>query len=354
MEENKEITQRDELSRCLDRLNDGNYPVMEDKEIEELIEMAVVVKEAHGSEELPRVLIDEIVDTLVIELGGKKEKQRRHWLYGGVACAAASLFVAITTQFLLPQSFNQNISQEIDGNVEKQKLVAVVDQSSSPIVQKVIPMEEKREDIIESKPMGDEKLQSGLPAESTPSKSADSMAKVMVEILEVAQLTGKEEEGKNNQVAILEKETLQEKGMGRKILMARMDRNSALQDEGGRQSKPENTMFVQPGKVAKSVMVDLSSGVIRQVYNEGRDEIVITQRSTGDKMGAIAQNAQQGINYYSGQNLTKQPMDKKNREYKNSLTVEIDNYDITIEGNKSREELQKIVDSLVVKEMDNK
>lgn len=349
MRKNEKETEEEKISCGLDRLNDGNCPVIADTEIEELIEMAALVKKTHQQEELPRVLIDEIVNNLAAELGEKKQKGRRQWLYGGLACAAATLLIAIGTQFLLPQSFDNNIAQEMDGSAEMKKNVAVVDQGSIPVPQSAKTTIEKQEEPISS-----EKIPIAVPSETTATKSTNSISEALVEIIQVAQPLPEEE--KINQVAILEKEIPQEKIMEKNLVRARMNMNFSAQADKYSQTNTENAILVQPNKVAQSLTVDHSSGAIRQVYNEGlyeQEQIIITQRVlVGDSGVKAIESAKQDANKDNSKNSTAPAVYKTNKNHNNSLTVNIDKYSVTIEGNKTTEELKKIAESLVFKKIE--
>lgn len=347
MEKNVENMQDEKLSRALDRLNDGNCPVIADQEIEELIEMAAIVKQTHKQEELPRLLIDKIVTDLAVELGEKKQKGRTQWLYRGLACAAATLLIVIGTQFLSPQSFDKNIAQEIDGSSGMEKMIAVADNSSISFPSTADPItEEPAKEISSEKPPIAELV------EETPEKATDSISKVVVEIIQVAQSTPEEE--KANQVAILAKEAPPQKAMGENFIRSNMKMSLAANLDNDDQAKAGNVMLVQPDKVApQSITVDHHSGAIRQVYNEGLEgKIIITQVLIGSEVKTI-ESASQGGNDPSSKGVAiPQGVYQKDKNNSNSLTVKFDEYWVTIEGNKTMEELQKIVDSLVVKKIE--
>lgn len=347
MGKNEKNIQEEKLSCSLDRLNDGNCPVIADKEIEELIEMAAIVKQAHQQDEVPRLLINEIVNNLAHELGEKKQKSRIQWLYGGLACAAASLLIAIGIQFLSPQAFDKNIAREIDGNWETQKMVTVADQGSITIPQSVNPIIEKQAKSISS-----EKTAITEPVEKTATKSTDSISKVLVEIIQVSPSTPGEE--KINQVAILEKEAPKEKNVEKSLMRARMNMSFSVQVDHDSQIKDEKVILVQPNKVAQSITVDQKSGAVRQVYNEGLDEqIIITQRVVIRDSGAKAmESADKDDNKANSKKSAAIAIYKTNENHNNSLTVILDKYSVTIEGNKTTEELQKIAESLVFKKIE--
>ena len=340
MVEDKELMQGEELSRYLDQLNDGNCPLITDQEIEELIETAAVVQQSYTQNEVPRLLIDEMVTTLATELGQEKRKQHARWLYGGLACAATVLLV-IGTQFLVPHSFEQNIAQEIDGSSKMEKVVAVADQGNIPTSQPSTS--------ISIAPVKESSPGAGDATPQPPRNLVDSVSKVVEEITEVAQTIPKEE--KTNQVAILAKEVPQEKAMGQNLRMSKMKMDDSQDFVAIKQTNIEKVIVVQPNKVAQSITVDPSSGTIRQVYGEGVDgTVIITQRmSNEDKSLASAKQIEdkKAPNNFSGPQVMY--VTENNH---NSLTVKFEKYSITVEGNKTIAELQKIVDSLVAKKIE--
>ncbi len=343
MLKDKEYNQADELSQCLDSLSDGKHPIVQDKEINELIEVAALVKQSLIQEELPKVLINEMVEELSTELKAQKQKRRNHWLYGGLVGTAAALLIAAFVQFLLPQSSDNHMAQRVDDSINIPTKVAAVDQFTDPT-------------IVQSNAMTPQQNQSGnsnsnstqtpisVPVEEKPS---DSVSKVIAEIIREAE---PELDEKPNQVAILQQETPNSMTMQRSVSMAQT-RNKSLQES--KSFQPEHkiaTVMVMPNRKAQSVKVDNTSGMIQQIYNLGNnDKIIITQRLLDE--GLVKDDKQEKVKALAESAAT-EPFSKKENGSINRITVKIDKYDITIEGNITPKELQKIAESLAAKEID--
>lgn len=329
MLKDKESNKSEELSQCLDSLNDGRHSIAQDEEIKELVDLAAFVKQSYSQEELPRVLIDEIVDNLATEFQAKKQKRHNRWLYSGLAGTAAAVVIAAFVQFLVPQPTDHNIAQQIDNSMETQKMVAVVDQPSNPMIAEstntLIPQQVQ--------PPNSTKAPVDIPTEE---KSVASVSKVLAEIINVAE--SPEIDQKHNQVAILQEERPKDMAMRKSVSMAKTSINSIQEDKDIQPERKIAKMMVMPNQATQSITVDSTSGDIKQVYNLGNhDEIVITQ-GVSDESRAKSRVVP--------------PLTKKTKDTVNSLTVKVDKYDIRIEGKKTSEELQKIADSLIEKEIE--
>jgi hypothetical protein len=340
MLKNKENNQAEELSRCLDILNDGRHPVVVDKEIKELTEVAVLVKQSYSQEDLPNVLIDKMVDNLATDLGKQKQKRRIHWLYGGLAGTVAAVFIAAFVQFLLPQAADNGIAQQID-NIEKQPIVAAADQSSDSI------MEKATKGMVSQQGQAGNSIQAPVPE---PAKEKTADPKVIAEGVHGTESSPIDQ--KSNQAARLQPETSNDMTTRKSIAMAKTG-NQSLQETPTMQ--PEHKiamMLVMPNQAAQSMKVDNTSGVIRQVYHLGNnDEIIITQKLHDENKAKIRNGVKQGEMQALADNTAQQPVTQKTTAALNRLTVTIDKYDITIEGEKTMEELQKIAESLTAKEI---
>jgi len=315
---NKEINQAEELSECLDHLNTGRHPTTQDEEIRELVGMANFIKQSHSQDDVPQLLIDELVDHLAAECTARKRQiQRAHWLYGGLVSTAAAVLIAAFVQFL-PPAANHNIAQGTDDSIRLQENVVVADQASVPIISQL------------ANPMIEQPIQSGSTAKepvtvAVAKKAIDDLPQKIVEIIQVAKSPPVDQ--KMNQVARLQQEGPKDMARTQSVLMAKTDIDSLWKNKRS-QLEPGIAMMVLPNQIAQSITVDHISGVIRQVYNQGtHDEIMITQRPLDESPVMMKGNAKDTIN---------------------SLTVKVDKYDITIEGKQTKEELQKIAESLTV------
>ncbi|MCC5465523.1 hypothetical protein [Pelosinus baikalensis] len=338
MLKDKEYDQVEELSHGLDQLHDGKQPALQGEEVKELIKLATAVKQSYQQDELPRGLIGEMADTLSAELGAQKIKRRKNWLYNGFIGIVAAVFIAGFLQFLLPQTPNSNIAQTTDDSIEKQQIAATTDQAANLDI-----AESSRESTPQLvKPDHQEESSN---SNSTDKKVADSLPMVIAEIIQGTESPAKED--KSNQVAALQQDAPKEIDMQRRIFMD----EKTLKAEDQNHSKIA-TMMVIPNLEAQSIRIDNARRVVQQVYNMGsNDEIIITQKMPDESQLKSKMKMKQDAAQDTVQSAAMEPLMKKAGESMNSITVKVDKYDITIEGKKSAEELQKIADSLTVKEI---
>ncbi|MBP2625332.1 MAG: hypothetical protein H6Q68_43 [Firmicutes bacterium] len=340
MLQNKEFNQAEELSKCLDDFNEGRHRITQDEEVKELVEMANLVKQSYSQGEVPQLLISELVDNLATELKAQKQqKQRRYWLYGGLSSVAAAVLIVAFIQFLLPQSAGNNTAQQIDDNIMLQKNVAVADEVSIPNIS------QSTNAMIEQQVQSDNSTEAPGP-QSVEKKSTDDLSKVIAEIIQVVESPKTDQ--KPNQVAMLQKETLLQQETSndmartKSTLMAKTNINS-LQEDRNSQLERRSAMMVLPNQKAQSITVDNTSGVIRQVYNQGtNDEIIITQRLLDENMQKTREGATQAV----AESTAIKTISKDTKDVINSLTVKAGKYSITIEGKKTKEDLQKLAESL--------
>lgn len=339
MKKNAEDSQTERLSSCLDQLNNGQYPMITDKEIEELIEVAAIVKQAHAQEEVPRVLIDSIVTNLALELGTEREKpkpkQRKKWFYSSLAAAAAVIILVMTNQVFLPQFSSKNIAQEMDNNTETKKIAALPEKNMTSS----LPTQAIGIGIKPPQPISSEEKVVAIAENPVRSAPVHSIPQVFDQVFGDKSPVVKEE--KNNQIAMLEKKAPQEIVMFNKQVMAKRAMLSP-QAEKEQPSKLENSMLIRPDVVAQVVTV-VANGGIQQIYNKGaQDQLIITQWVTADL-------EKQELPTIPGQETD------KNKEYHQQfLLVKIGQYSVQLEGNTTKENLQKIADSLVLKKQSSK
>jgi len=339
---NKEFNQAEKLSECLDHLNGGRQFIAQDEEIQELVEMANFVKQSCRQEVIPQLLIGELVDKLASELQARKQhKGYTHWLYGGLVGTVAAVLIAAFVQFLVPPAVDHHIAQQFYNNGETQKNVAIADQTSVPILSQA------------TSPMIEQQVQSGSSAEAPApqlvvKKANDNLSKVIAEIIPVAELPAIEQ--KSNQVAILRQGMPQDMTRTKSVLMAKMD-ISPVSEDVKTQLDRRVAIMVLPYQTTQSITVDNTSGVIRQVYNQGtNDEIIITQRLHDESRVRTRDSVKQGPVLAVAESSAIQTINKD--VIMNSLTVKVDKYLIRIAGNKTNKELQKIAESLIMKDIE--
>lgn len=341
MLKDKEYDQTEELSQGLDQLHDGKQPALQDEEVKELIKLAAAVKQSYQQEELPRGLIGEMADTLAAELGEEKVKRRKNWLYGGFIGTIAAVVIAAFVPFLLPQTPNSNIAQTTDDGIEKQQIAAITDQSANLGIAE--PSKEST-----SKPVKPDQQEESSNSNTADKKAADSLPMVIAEIIQGTESPSKED--KSNQVAALQQDAPKEIAMQRRTFMDEKIVGSTKAED---QNQSEiAAMVVIPNLEAQSIKIDNVHRVVQQVYNMGsNDEIIITQKMPDDSQVKSKAKMKQDAAQETVQSAAMGSIMEKVSESTNSITVKVDKYNITIEGRKSAEELQKIADSLTVKEI---
>jgi hypothetical protein len=341
MPNDKEYNQADELSRCLDNLHNSEPLMIQDGEIEELLDVVALVKQSFSQEDLPKLLINEMVDTLAAELKIKKQRRLRQWLYGGLAGTAAAVVIAACVQFLLPQTIDNHIAQHVDNSLSDQQIAAAAN-PNVPIAPKL------PETKVPQQEQPNESTKITVPS-SNEDKAVNSVSKVITDIMQGAEPPVIEQ--KPDQVAILQQTP---NGMT-------MQENAAKKEMGNRSVRTSKriqpahkmtAMMVIPNQAAQSTTVDNANGVIRQIYHlDNKDEIIITQRLLDENELKNKEDVQQNKIQVPEQSAM-QPFSEKAKDSNNSITLKVGKYDITIEGQETKAELQKIAASLTEKELE--
>ena len=334
MKKDNELNQAEELTKCLDSLNENKYPTFQDEEIKKLVDLAAFVKQSYRQENLPHVLIDEIVNHLAKEFQEKKQKKSYFWLYSGIAGTVAAIFIAAFAHFLLPQPTDYNIAQQI---------TPAADQPSHPISKEstdtLIPPQAQSDNAI--------KVPVAAPIEE---KSTASVSKAIAEIIKAAESPAIDP--KSNQVAILQEKSPTDIMMQKKVSMNKTSMDS-LQEDKGTQGRKIARVMVMPNQAVQPTQVDTVSGDIKHVYNIGtHDEITITQGLADKSRVTSKEDPKEDEVTTLTEGRVIQPLPEKTKDAMNSLTVKVDHYNVIIEGNKTPEELQEIAESLVEKEVE--
>ncbi|MPM42765.1 hypothetical protein SDC9_89436 [bioreactor metagenome] len=99
MKFNKEQLNADELSKLIDALNNREQAESNDPELQELADLAMVVKKAAGQNKPTQQTVDAITRQLKEESHGRMSKRRFGWLYSGAAGMAAAIMLVAATNF---------------------------------------------------------------------------------------------------------------------------------------------------------------------------------------------------------------------------------------------------------------
>ncbi|AIF52790.1 hypothetical protein [Pelosinus sp. UFO1] len=345
----KECNEAEELNQYLDSINAGRHPSVEDEELKQLTDLAVFINQSYNQEELPRVLIDEVVDNIAAELQAKKQKRRTHWLYSGFLGTAAAVVIAAFVQFVLPQSVDQNIAQQMDGSIEAPKVVANAKQSEETKSTK--PMDT----VVTRQAPSKEKTEAPPVVVPVEEKATTSASKALAEIVNVAQSPEIEQKS----VALLQEETPKDITMRKNVSMAKAFTNSEQEERTIQPERKSTKIMAMPNQTATSTTIDNTTGIIKQVYSLGNhDEIIITQKlqdesNVKSRQVSKQEKEQRGVKSTVIEPLAKNAKEtEKTKETMNRLTTKVDKYDITIEGAKTSEDLKNITESLVEKEME--
>lgn len=330
MKKEQKLGQADELSRSLDSLNAGRQPAVQDEEVRELLEVAVLVKQSYHQADVPRLLIDEMAGKLAVELGTQQKKRRVPWLYGGLIGAAAAVVIAIAVQFLLPQPPEHNIALQMDAN-KTQKMTAA-DQASEPI------RADSANQLLSPQPPAAESTPSTVPV-LPEEKPLDGVSKAI--------------DQKSNQMAMLSPETPGNTAMRQSAAMAKTTITSSQEAKTVQPERKVAKMLVLPDQAAQSITVDTTSGIIQQVYNlDNNDEIIITQSPLAESGAKTRTSAKQDEGANAKMPVAQPAAGQAEAAVLNSVTVRVDQYDVKVEGKKSTEELKKIALSLIVQEIE--
>ncbi|MEG6584793.1 hypothetical protein [Dendrosporobacter sp. 1207_IL3150] len=317
---NKENMKIEELSNCLDDLNQGKHPNIKSADVKELIDVAAVVKKSYTDEDVPTKLIGEMADKLAFELGGRKPKRKKHWLYGSFAAAVAAGFVVAFVHVLPPQPAD-DISPQISiadeskvSDQPSQEYAKTIDSSSS----------KSQSEVVENK------------VSKTP------------QLIEKAVISEPIVEDRTNYVAMRKQQDSSETE-NENILMARIASDLPLETKSEDAENKSIIMMVIPNQEAYSVTIDKNNGIIRQLYNQGtKDEIIITQTTRELDQDMKKTKEQATIEKSVSDIVVLNDPDRK------AIIVKREKYVLKIEGVRPIEELQQIAGSLIEKKVENK
>lgn len=290
----------DQLSSLIDALNNKEQPESNDPELQELADLALLVKQAAGQTKPTPETVNCIAKQLKDE-SKVKSKRRFSWLYSGAAgMAAAVLLVAVT-----------NFMPGAPGQTEQQL---------NPQVQ-----------ISEVLPQTDAKS-GGFDAQQKISDKADIL-NIAAQVQPIVSNPTAEVHPKVQPKPQAPKQT--------SAPTAQADVMAARATDG--QTKQAGVLAI-PGKNVKTRSVDSGTGAIKQIYAfDNNKEVTITQKAKDSGAAKPDSQARIAVMKEAAEDKdTKTAQDSSNR-----ITTDKDKYEVTVEGELPKEELQEIADSLV-------
>lgn len=312
--ENEQLN-AEKLSDMIDNLSDNNHQRQaeaSDQSLQELVDVAVLLKAAAGQSKPPQQFIDDLADKLAKEAKPQKTKRRFAWLYSGAAgMAAAVMLVAVLNfsptapqivpeqVFTSPQTNTADLPQSEPKNERHDSVNQTTGNSGQTA--KVSDNKQRQSNVPDSKTSS---VQSPADQTTAPragvSKSADS-APARVYKTRIAEVPA---EMPSQQVAVL----------------------------------------AIPGRTAKSRTIDGENGIVKQIYDfEGDKEITIIQRAkskTESKDSAAYSLTAVKDNDVPASN-------KAAKDKANQITAAAGDYEVTVEGDLPNDKLKEIADSLV-------
>jgi hypothetical protein len=295
--ENEKLT---ELSAALDALNRGESPDSGDEETRELAEVALLLKRTGP----PPAVMAGLVDKLGDELAAKK-KRRRLWLTSGAAgtAAAAMLVFALNLGPAAPPQPPLTIPPAGSVVIE-----------SIPVPQ---PAADSAAGVAKADKAKDEPAAAKRPAQAANTAPAPvrEAAPPPAQDRPVAATA----DGRNEQ----------------RMMLAKVPEKTPEKAADKLAQAPAAGSLAWPGRQPDEVTVDKETATVRQVYGRGDAAIVITQRAApaGAKASAYAET-----------DVSAEVSAAKGKT--NKVTVTIKDTVVTVEGNLSEDELQKIARSL--------
>ncbi|MDD4599959.1 hypothetical protein SDC9_13820 [bioreactor metagenome] len=314
MERDKEELKAEDLSIMIDALNNKFKVDNVDQEMQELLAVAAMVKTAAGHNKPAQQRIDALAGKLAEEAKTKASNRRFKWIYSGAAgmAAAVMLVVAMNTSSVTP------VPQISNGGLATQEI-----QQSA-----VMPNPETTQE--RQKPGGevaDKSSQVGIITENLQHNQNTVNSRTVSE--------------PHKQNPAVNSGTVPETNSAlARTYKARVTEKPSI-------SEPAKQMAVLaiPGRNAKVLTVDSENGIVKQVYDiEGNKEITITQRR---KASSDTKNTDPIYSVVSvKEDRAVDDKDQTANDQVNQITKSTDIYEVTVEGELSKDKLQEIADSL--------
>lgn len=292
----------EELSQMIDALNNGSTTQSNDRELQELAELASMVKLAAGQIVPSPKVIDDIVGQFTKDVKDGPRKRFTRWLYSGAAGAVAAVLVVAAMNLVpvTPESGITMVTPDIT-------------------ISEVLPQSE-----VEQPP--------------SPSGLMKQDAIVKQQTAAVPEAAVQQKTSKSVDVS-----------GGKQTDAAPMSAVSAKKAK-----LSTGPILSLPGRNPKTRLVDSERGVITQVYTMADNkEVTITQKA---KAGNEEKNdspvysimATKGnITEPGKEKASKEQASKVMKDATNKVSRAIDNVEVTVEGEMPKEELKEIADSLV-------
>lgn len=319
--------QTEELSREIDKLTIAGHRAVADPELDELLDVADMLKHSCPGDEIPHSLIGGMADTLAVELKARQERRRRSRLYTVLAGSAAAVVLAVGVQLTL---FQQHSA------------LPPAEQLEARVTPPTAPADKAYGEAKQAAPApaGGQQAKEKAPADSEikPQIAAGLLPAVMADKINETVRTAKGEEN-SEQLAMNAADIAAEQPQPELRLMAK----ARMAVPAGKEADGEQTinrLLVLPGHPAQSVTVAPDRKQVEQIYKlHGREEVRVIQRLPG------ALPAADTAGEASRQSDASAAKDKVNR-----VTITRDGYEVSVEGRQTTAELKKLADSLVIRE----
>lgn len=141
--------QLEELSWLLDELNVNHQPLCDDKEMEELLAVATILKDTDIHILPPQHLLDQTVDRALAGIHAGKSKKINTWFFSGILGTVASILLVVGLNVLpswqqeapvAPQTFTTSQPQD---NTPSESMIP-----SPPVVSQVTPSEQNPQTTV--------------------------------------------------------------------------------------------------------------------------------------------------------------------------------------------------------------
>ena len=306
----------EELSVALDQLNCGQITESNEQEVKDLLEVAVLLRNASLPVQPPEHLLAASVERAAAGLATQKTSRRNPWLYSGLLGAAAALLVFVGIHGL------PSIQEAVQQTTPPPQSAP----ASPPVsVVKQAPAAEKIEQPPTAVPAPSSPTPAGRPATSPDKQSVAGSPGVTPASPPAAT-----------------RQPVPTSPVERAELAASPSLKSALPPSPPAEKSAPTTPASLPalqlaGRTPDSITKDVASGSVRQVFNAGTpQELVITQRRIPqmEKDGALHSKSQAAPETTRKYSAVPSSLNK--------LVVTINGQEVTLEGRQTVEELAEL------------